>query len=40
MNDEQVIQKVVQSFWAMAGATALRLPTVDKEVEVESLKKP
>ena len=29
MNDEQVIQNVVQSIWAMAGATALRLPTVD-----------
>ena len=29
MNDKQVIQNVVQSIWAMAGATALRLPTVD-----------
>ena len=29
MSDEQVIQNVVQSIWAMAGATALRLPTVD-----------
>ena len=29
MNDEQVIQNVVQSIWAMAGATTLRLPTVD-----------
>ena len=29
MNDEQVIQNVVQSIWAMAGATAPRLPTVD-----------
>ena len=29
MSDEQVIQNAVQSIWAMAGATALRLPTVD-----------
>ena len=29
MSDEQVIQNVVQSIWTMAGATALRLPTVD-----------
>ena len=28
-NDVRVIQNVVQSIWAMAGATALRLPTVD-----------
>ena len=33
MNDEQVIQNVVQSIWAMAGAAALRLPTVDNRSE-------